>query len=397
MGNNKQYILMFFCAVAVALFTSCNDDTEEELLKPTSDIKPKIVLAAETMEVVKGDTLLINASLSHNDGVKSVQLSIPGLKINEIFEFSGKQNTLDFEHKLAVPYYNFTEGNFNLTLVATSNALTQQEATAKVVANEPSMFAIGNGFSDYPSVDWTMGREKVVPMQEIQDGVFSIKNLKVGTWAELKFVGQTDGWEGKDYGWDAKTADASGTLGNGASGVFVFEKAGVYDILFNENDLKCIVTAKEQYPPSEMYIIGNGLLTADGANFSASWAEDGSLAQPLQETTEGSGVFEITIKIDESQLNTGDGYDGNGCYFYFTLDNSWGKPYGVVGNGGNIDDWYYVTDPGLAGGNTFTLVPDLDAGWASYIYYSGYYYPGSDGTYLIVVDTNAMTCTVSKK
>lgn len=392
--KNSNLLLLTLLISTFLCFTSCDDDEKE----PVVPEDPTITLASTSITGVKADSLRITATISHPIGIKTIQLNQADWGVSETIDLTSDQPTsYSLNTKAYIP---FIEGTvFNVTITAISADLTQTQETLEVTVAEPKMFLVGTGYPDFPKVKWSTQVDSVLPMMETSDGVFKVFNLKVNEGAEMKFIGQTGAWAPKNYGWSMKTADESFTMLNDeGSGVFIFKKGGTYDITFNETALTCEVSAISQDDANitSLYILGNGLKTTDGLDFSQSWWDDGSLSQPLTETSAGSGIYEISVVFDEVSIITSDNYDSWGCYFYFATDDAWSNPYGILG-GHLIDGDYYVSDPSIAGGNTFDFVPDLNGNWDMYVYYLESYIAGGNGTFKITVNTQEMTCNVAKQ
>ncbi len=287
-------------------------------------------------------------------------------------------------------YYE-SPGEYMITYKVAENTLTVTMTDAPEPPEE-GLFITGNGYPDYPEVNW--GTTNVISMTEGAAGEFSITGLAVMQYAELKFIGQKS-WSPDNYGWATKeTLDLpTGEIVNSnSSEPFVFAQSGYYDISFNENDLSYTFERTGDYIASidNIYMIGNGIADADGNDASDSWGKDESKALELIPVDGEAGKFELTFQFQDALIQSGGDYDDAGCYFYFLLNNkSWGAPaYGVLG-GDAVDDSWYVIDPA---DNTYEIIADSD--WASYFYYSG-----QDGTYKMTVDTNVepMTCRIVKQ
>ncbi len=372
-NNDKTYNLNYSFAipgnatagdhtVVITVLNTSGKTTVFNVVVTVLNPVPTITLANATITGTKADSVAVVATITHAVGITSVQLTQTDWGLNETIDLSGSTPaSYNLNKKVLIPYMAGT--SFDVTVTATSTEATQAEATQTVTTTEPTMFIVGTGYTDFPKVDWSVHTDSVLPMMESAAGVYTVYNLSVKEGAEMKFIGQTGEWTPKNYGWETKTADASVTMLNDeSSGVFIFKKAGTYNISFNEGDLTCTITAISQSDAdiTTLYILGNGLKTFAGDNISESWWDNSSLAQELTETSTGSGVFEILILIDEASLITGnENYDDWGCFFYFSEDNSWGGPYGVIGGSSTVTDWY-VTDPAVVGGNTFDFVPDLN-------------------------------------
>jgi len=282
-------------------------------------------------------------------------------------------------------------GTYTITYNAGDNTL-KVELTSAPPAPEEGLFITGNGYPDYPEVNW--GTTDVIPLVEGASGEFSITGLKVNTNAELKFIGQKS-WSPDNYGWATKeTLDVpTGAIVNSnSSEPFVFAQSGIYDITFNENDLTYTFTKTADYISSidNIYVIGNGIADAAGLDASESWGDDDQKALTMTPVNGEDGKFELTFQFKDAFIKSGDYYDNAGCYFFFLINNkSWNAPaYGVLG-GDAIDENWYVKD---AADNTFEMVADSD--WGSY-----FYYWQQDGTYKMTVDTNVdpMTCRIVKQ
>jgi len=287
-------------------------------------------------------------------------------------------------------YYE-SPGEYMITYNVTENTLT---VTMTDAAEPPAdgLFITGNGYPDYPEVNW--GTNNVISMTEGASGEYSITDLAVVQYAELKFIGQKS-WAPDNYGWASKdTLDVpTGAIVNSnSSEPFVFAQSGYYDITFDENDLTYTFTRTGDYISTidNIYMIGNGIADEAGNDASDSWGNDESKALELTPVSGEAGKFELTFQFQDALIQSGDYYDDAGCYFYFLINNkSWGAPaYGVDG-GDAIDEYWYVKD---AADNTFDMV--ADGSWESYLYYSS-----MDGTYKMTVDTNVdpMTCRIVKQ
>ncbi len=69
---------------------------------------------------------------------------------------------------------------------------------------QSEMYIVGKGFPAYPDLDWNT--EEAIPMVANPDGwgehIFVIYELEFSDAVDMKFIGQTDGWEPIDIGFD---------------------------------------------------------------------------------------------------------------------------------------------------------------------------------------------------
>jgi hypothetical protein len=81
---------------------------------------------------------------------------------------------------------------------------SSEEVDQAGFAAQETMYIVGSGFEDYPDLDWNP--EEAIPMERNPYGfgehIFIVEGLKFSEEVSLKFIGQNDGWNPLDVGFD---------------------------------------------------------------------------------------------------------------------------------------------------------------------------------------------------
>ncbi len=106
---------------------------------------------------------------------------------------------------------------------------------------QPEMFIVGNGFPDYPALDWNP--EEAIPMQSNYEGygehLYGISGLSFSDDVSIKFIGQNTGWGPIDVGFmvggevNAPISWVATQEGDGTADLKFKGQAGSYTIVYD--------------------------------------------------------------------------------------------------------------------------------------------------------------------
>lgn len=141
---------------------------------------------------------------------------------------------------------------------------TSEEIDQSGFADQPTMFIVGSGFTDYPNLDWNP--EEAIPMvknpYDYGSHIFLAENLSFSDAVALKFIGQNDGWSPVDVGFDTDyitdVDDAEGGYqvlepiswvptksGDGTADLKFVNQAGLYTVLYDHFAQRAIIWKEE--------------------------------------------------------------------------------------------------------------------------------------------------------
>jgi hypothetical protein len=115
------------------------------------------------------------------------------------------------------------------------------EDITDVVTPKTEMYIVGKGFPAYPNLDWNT--EEAIPMTPNPWGygehIFLIEGLEFSDYVELKFIGQTTGWD-YDAGFDVANQEVTAPVswvkikeGSGTKDLKFTDQAGTYTVLYD--------------------------------------------------------------------------------------------------------------------------------------------------------------------
>lgn len=139
---------------------------------------------------------------------------------------------------------------------------TTEEVDQAGFEPQETMFIVGNGFTDYPDLDWNP--EEAIPMERNPYGfgehIFLVEGLQFSDNVSLKFIGQNTGWEPIDIGFDSEyivgEQDGGGfqvvdpiswlptKSGTGSADLKFTDQAGSYTVLYDHFANRAIIWAE---------------------------------------------------------------------------------------------------------------------------------------------------------
>jgi hypothetical protein len=146
---------------------------------------------------------------------------------------------------------NFYPAYFKVRFNPYNMQYTTEEVDQTGFELQETMFIVGNGFTDYPALDWNP--EEAIPMERNPSGfgdhIFLIEGLQFSDNVSLKFIGQNTGWGPLDIGFDPdyivgeqdgggfQVVDPISWLptrsGSGSADLKFTDQAGSYTILYD--------------------------------------------------------------------------------------------------------------------------------------------------------------------
>lgn len=146
---------------------------------------------------------------------------------------------------------SFYPAYFKVRFNPYSMEYTTQEVDQTGFELQEAMYIVGNGFVDYPALDWNP--EEAIPMERnpygLGEHIFLIEGLQFSDNVSLKFIGQNTGWGPLDIGFDSdhivgeqdgggfQVSDPVSWLptrsGNGSADLKFTDQPGAYTILYD--------------------------------------------------------------------------------------------------------------------------------------------------------------------
>ncbi len=104
---------------------------------------------------------------------------------------------------------------------------------------QETMYIVGSGFTDYPELDWNP--EAAIPMTrnpyEYGEYQFLVEGLTFSDNVAIKFIGQNDGWDPLDLGFEGESREVEGpqnwkvlVAGGGTADLKFVNQAGTYTV-----------------------------------------------------------------------------------------------------------------------------------------------------------------------
>lgn len=363
-------------------------------------VSPEIIVTTPEngSRIMADDKISFFIEVTDNTGVDTVTIEAPVFGLDTTIVFDPVNSRYIFMDDFWVPN-PISDGEYYITISATDSTGNYSEEVVALVAGEVKadvVYIVGgatwSGWND-PSANNLM----IMSPDVENEGWYEIITYSYGTadYNGVKFLGQ-QGWGPNNWGLDP--SDPSKMINSDGSDKILLEEEGYWKVRFNPTLLEYSIEKVDPAitAPSEMYILGSGMVGMDVAwtNPSGAIAMTQDATYPfiytatVEFTATGSDDWGVTFifigdNTDPSVFNLGFNY-----YPDYAIDPAWTDyPGYVVGDLSlNLDP---LTTDQLSGISTWPP----DGNWNGVPYLAWY---EQAGTYEIKLDSYAQHASITK-